>query len=75
MDRPRAGRSWPKAKAKKPRCSGKAAPSSTPPRSTAKSTSTTSASLDTLEPGRFYTAEITEAHDYDLVARILSGPL
>jgi len=28
--------------------------------------------LDTLEPGKFYRAEITEAHDYDLVARILS---
>ncbi len=25
-----------------------------------------------LEPGRFYKAEITEAHDYDVVARILS---
>ena len=32
-------------------------------------------SLDALEAGRFYRAEITEAHDYDLVARILSGPL
>ncbi len=31
--------------------------------------------LESLEPGRFYRAEITEAHDYDLVARILSGPL
>ncbi len=31
--------------------------------------------LETLEPGRFYRAEITEAHDYDIVARILSGPL
>jgi ribosomal protein S12 methylthiotransferase len=29
----------------------------------------------TLAPGRFYKAQITEAHDYDLVARILSGPL
>jgi ribosomal protein S12 methylthiotransferase len=28
--------------------------------------------LDSLEPGRFYRAQITEAHDYDLVARILS---
>jgi ribosomal protein S12 methylthiotransferase len=28
-----------------------------------------------LEPGRFYKAEITEAHEYDVVARILSGPL
>jgi ribosomal protein S12 methylthiotransferase len=27
--------------------------------------------LDTLEAGRFYRAEITEAHDYDVVARIL----
>jgi ribosomal protein S12 methylthiotransferase len=26
-----------------------------------------------LEPGRFYKAEITEAHDYDLVVRILSA--
>jgi ribosomal protein S12 methylthiotransferase len=25
-----------------------------------------------LEPGRFYRARITESHDYDLVARILS---
>ena len=31
--------------------------------------------LETLEPGRFYKAQITEAHDYDVVARILSGPL
>ena len=29
--------------------------------------------LEMLEPGRFYRARITEAHDYDLVARIL-GP-
>ena len=28
--------------------------------------------LEALEPGRFYRAEITEAHDYDLVARILA---
>jgi ribosomal protein S12 methylthiotransferase len=28
--------------------------------------------LETLEPGRFYRAEITEAHEYDLVARILA---
>jgi ribosomal protein S12 methylthiotransferase len=27
-----------------------------------------------LKPGRFYKAEITEAHEYDVVARILSGP-
>jgi ribosomal protein S12 methylthiotransferase len=32
------------------------------------------ADLETLEAGRFYRAQITEAHDYDLVARILSGP-
>jgi ribosomal protein S12 methylthiotransferase len=31
--------------------------------------------LAALEPGRFYKAEITEAHEYDVVARILSGPL
>ena len=31
--------------------------------------------LETPEPSRFYKAEITEAHDYDLVARIVSGPL
>ena len=31
--------------------------------------------LDMLEPGRFYRAVITEAHDYDVVARIDSGPL
>jgi ribosomal protein S12 methylthiotransferase len=31
--------------------------------------------LDKLEPGRFYKAQITEAHDYDLVARILSPAL
>ena len=29
--------------------------------------------LDDLEPGRFYRAQITESHDYDLVARILSA--
>jgi ribosomal protein S12 methylthiotransferase len=33
------------------------------------------AHVTALEPGRFYRAEITEAHDYDVVARILSGPL
>ncbi|WP_390905500.1 30S ribosomal protein S12 methylthiotransferase RimO [Occallatibacter riparius] len=31
--------------------------------------------LEALEGGRFYRAEITEAHDYDLVARITSGPM
>jgi ribosomal protein S12 methylthiotransferase len=31
--------------------------------------------LNTLEAGKFYRAEITEAHDYDLIARITSGPL
>ncbi len=29
--------------------------------------------LEKLEAGRFYRAQITEAHDYDLVARILSA--
>ena len=28
-----------------------------------------------LEVGRFYRAQIAEAHDYDVVARILAGPL
>jgi ribosomal protein S12 methylthiotransferase len=28
-----------------------------------------------LEPGRFYRVEITEAHDYDVVGRVLGGPL
>jgi ribosomal protein S12 methylthiotransferase len=31
--------------------------------------------LESLEPGRFYRAEITEAHEYDVVARVVSGPL
>ena len=31
--------------------------------------------VTSLEPGRFYKAEITEAHDYDVVARIVSGPI
>jgi ribosomal protein S12 methylthiotransferase len=31
--------------------------------------------LETLEPGRFYRAEITEAHEYDVVARVVSGPV
>jgi ribosomal protein S12 methylthiotransferase len=31
--------------------------------------------LAALEPGSFYRARITEAHEYDVVARILSGPL
>jgi ribosomal protein S12 methylthiotransferase len=31
--------------------------------------------LEQLEQGRFYKAQITEAHDYDLVARITSGAL
>lgn len=30
--------------------------------------------LDTLEAGRFYRAEITEAHEYDVVARVVAGP-
>jgi ribosomal protein S12 methylthiotransferase len=29
--------------------------------------------LETLEPGRFYRAEITEAHEYDVVARVISA--
>jgi ribosomal protein S12 methylthiotransferase len=29
-------------------------------------------SFDSLEAGRFYRARITEAHDYDLVARIVA---
>ncbi len=31
--------------------------------------------LESLEAGRFYKAEITEAHEYDLVTKIVSGPL
>ena len=31
--------------------------------------------LESLEPGRFYRAEVTEAHEYDIVARVISGPL
>jgi ribosomal protein S12 methylthiotransferase len=31
--------------------------------------------LDALEAGRFYKAEITEAHEYDVVARVVAGPL
>ena len=31
--------------------------------------------LETPKPGRFYRAKITEAHEYDVVAKILSGPL
>jgi ribosomal protein S12 methylthiotransferase len=31
--------------------------------------------MESLQPGRFYRAEITEAHDYDVVARVVSGPL
>jgi ribosomal protein S12 methylthiotransferase len=31
--------------------------------------------LETLEPGRFYRAQITEAHEYDVIARIVSGSL
>jgi ribosomal protein S12 methylthiotransferase len=31
--------------------------------------------LETLEQGQFYRAEITEAHDYDVVARVITGPL
>jgi ribosomal protein S12 methylthiotransferase len=31
--------------------------------------------LAALDVGRFYRAEITEAHDYDVVARILANPL
>ena len=31
--------------------------------------------LGSIEPGRFYRAQITEAHDYDLVARIVSAAI
>ncbi len=31
--------------------------------------------LDALEAGRFYRAEVTEAHDYDVVARVLAPAL
>jgi ribosomal protein S12 methylthiotransferase len=31
--------------------------------------------LESLEPGRFYKAEITEAHEYDVIARIISSAL
>ena len=31
--------------------------------------------LEALEAGRFYRAEITEAHEYDVVARVIAGPL
>jgi ribosomal protein S12 methylthiotransferase len=31
--------------------------------------------LEALEPGRFYRARITEAHEYDVIAGIFSGPL
>jgi len=31
--------------------------------------------LESLEPGRFYKAEITEAHEYDVIARVVGGPL
>jgi ribosomal protein S12 methylthiotransferase len=31
--------------------------------------------LPALDPARFYRAEITEAHEYDIVAKVLSGPL
>jgi ribosomal protein S12 methylthiotransferase len=33
------------------------------------------ANVEALEAGRFYRAQITEAHEYDVVARIVSGPL
>jgi ribosomal protein S12 methylthiotransferase len=31
--------------------------------------------LERLEAGRFYRAQIVEAHDYDVVARVVDGPL
>ena len=31
--------------------------------------------MESLEPGKFYNAEVTEAHEYDVVARVVSGPL
>jgi len=33
------------------------------------------ADVTELQPGHFYKAEITEAHEYDVVAKILAGPL
>ncbi len=32
-------------------------------------------SLESLTPGKFYRCEITEAHDYDLVARVISASI
>ena len=32
-------------------------------------------SVEQLQAGRFYRAEVVEAHDYDVVARVLSAPL
>jgi ribosomal protein S12 methylthiotransferase len=32
-------------------------------------------SLETMQAGSFYRAEITEAHEYDVVARIVSDSL
>jgi ribosomal protein S12 methylthiotransferase len=31
--------------------------------------------LASLEPGRFYRAQVTEVYDYDLVVTVISGPL
>jgi ribosomal protein S12 methylthiotransferase len=33
------------------------------------------ANVEALEAGRFYKAQITEAHEYDVVARVVGGPL
>ena len=43
----------------------------TRPKSTARSSSTTFPRNSSPEPGQFYRCEITEAHDYDLVAKIV----
>ena len=56
---------------KKPNCYGRAVLRCTRPRSMARYTSTISASTKDVQEGEFYRCEITEAHDYDLVARIL----
>ncbi len=60
-----------KAPARRPICSGRRALRPTPRRSTARSSSTISESTQSPQPGSFHRAIVEEAHDYDLVARLL----
>ena len=66
--------SWPKARAKRHRLLWEGRTEFHAPEIDGKVYINDFGELESLEAGKFYRAEITEAHDYDLVARIVAGP-